>query len=177
MAADEGLSLDIRDARIALGDLPAAAQAHADARQLAGDRKLEVPPAIATLLSQVTPAVDSDGWRRLAIRPRPGNAPHPAGTSRQVVLACAVSAAGATEECTVLEGGTALQATALRDAALVTFPHVNWRGKPEKITRLIRLVYPPDGRIEAFEAASMAAMAQVRRLMPSTNPAAAGTAN
>jgi hypothetical protein len=177
MASDEDLSLDIRDVQIALGNLRAAAQAHADAQQLAGDRKLEVPPAIAPLLSQATPAVDPAGWRRIAIRPRSGNAPHSSGTGRQVVLACTVSAAGATEECTVLEGGAAPQAAAVGDAALVTFPSVNWRGTPEKITRLIRLVYRPDGGIEAFEAASMAAMAQVRRLMPSTKPAEAGTVN
>ena len=70
-----------------------------------------------------------------------------------------------------------MRAAALADAAKLTFPRVDWRGTPEKITRLIRLVYPPDGRMEAFEAASHAAMAQVRRLMPFTNPAAAGTAN
>ena len=177
MGADEGLSLDIRDVQIALGNLRAAAQAHADAQQLAGDRKLEVPPGIAPLLSQAIPAVDADGWRRIAIRPRSGDAPHSFGADRQVVLACTVSAAGATEECTVLEGGAALQSAALRDAALLAFPRVNWRGTPEKITRLIRLAYPPDGRVEAFEAASAAARAQVRRLMPFTKPAEAGTAN
>jgi len=167
MAADEDLSLDKRDAQIALGNLGAAAQAHVDAQQLAGGRKLEVPNAIAALVGQVTSGVDADGWRRLEIRRSMRNTPQAATADRQVVLACAVSEAGAVGTCTALDGDASLVAAALRDVTMLKFPRVNWRGKPERITRLIRLVYQADGGIEAFEAASMSAMAQVRRLMPS----------
>jgi tetratricopeptide (TPR) repeat protein len=170
LASDEDLALDVRNARIALGRLREAAEAQADAQQLAGSRRLEVPEPIAELAGQAAPQVDRAGWRRRDLRRRMGSQPasHAAG---RAVLACGVSPVGTVIECRLLDADIGLAAAAFRDAALVTFPRVEWRGKPEATIRLIRLEYGEGGRLQAFEAASLPAMAEVRRMLPQANPA------
>jgi tetratricopeptide (TPR) repeat protein len=163
LVADEDLLLELRDASIALGDWKGAAQAHVDAQALAGDRRLDVPAAIAAAVEQAAPSLDADGWKRLPLRPAAGAQGMP---ERQLPLACSVSAAGAAEACTLLDPDTTLQEAAARDAARATFPRVNWRGKDEPATRLIRLTYGSGGRVEAQEAVTPQAAQSAGLLMP-----------
>jgi hypothetical protein len=85
---------------------------------------------------------------------------------RQLPMACAVSTAGVAQACTLLDPDAALQERAARDAARARFPRVNWRGRDEAVTRLVRLTYGPGGRVEAQEAVSLAATQSVALAMP-----------
>lgn len=162
LVADEDVLLGVRDAAIALGDLEGAAQAQVDAQALAGERRLEVPAAIAEAVERSKPSIGADGWKRLSLGAAPAARAMP---ERQLTLACSVSPAGVTQACTLLDPDTALQEPAARDAARATFPRVNWRGKDEPATRLIRLTYHPDGSVEAHEAVSLQATRNVGLLM------------
>jgi len=164
MVADEDVLVGLRDAAIALGDLPGAAQAHVDAQVLARERTLEVPAAIAQAVEQTKPTIDADGWKRLTLGPA---AEARAMPERELMLACTVSPAGVAQACTLLDPDTALQEQAARDAARAMFPRVNWRAKDEPTTRLIRLTYHADGGVEAHEAVSIQATRNVGLLMPS----------
>ncbi|MGD0047209.1 MAG: tetratricopeptide repeat protein [Bryobacteraceae bacterium] len=163
LVADEDLLVGLRDAAIALGDLPGAAQAQVDAQALAGERSIEVPAAIAQAVERAKPMIDADGWKRLTLGPA---AEVRAMPERQLLLACTVSPAGVAQACTLLDPDTALQERAARDAARAAFPRVNWRGKDEPVTRLIRLTYHSDS-VEAHEAVSVQATRNIGLLMPS----------
>ena len=163
LVAEEDLLLDLRDAAMALGDWQGAAQAQVDAQVLAGDRTLEVPTAIAKAVEQVRPSIDADGWKWLPLGPAAGARTMP---ERQLLLACSVSPAGVAQACTLLDPEAALQEPATRDVARAAFPRVNWRGKDEPTTRLVRLTYHSDGSVEAHEAVSLQATRNVGLLMP-----------
>jgi tetratricopeptide (TPR) repeat protein len=164
LVADEDLLLGLRDAAISLGDWSGAAQAQVDAQVLAGERKIEVPAAIAQAVEQAKPSFGADGWKRLSLGPPAAARAMP---QRQLTLACSVSPEGVAQACTLLDPDTALQEQAARDAARAAFPHVNWRGKDEPTIRLVRLTYHADGRLEAHEAVSVQATRNVGLLMPS----------
>jgi len=134
-----------------------------DAQALAGERSIEVPAAIAQAVERAKPMIDADGWKRLTLGPA---AEVRAMPERQLLLACTVSPAGVAQACTLLDPDTALQERAARDAARAAFPRVNWRGKDEPVTRLIRLTYHSDS-VEAHEAVSVQATRNIGLLMPS----------
>jgi len=160
---DEDLLVELRDAAIAVGDASGAAQAHVDAQTLSRGRRLDVPAAIAEAVERATPSLDADGWKRLPLDPAKGADGMP---ERQLPMACAVSTAGVAQACTLLDPDAALQERAARDAARARFPRVNWRGRDEAVTRLVRLTYGPGGRVEAQEAVSLAATQSVALAMP-----------